>query len=125
MEQFGKWRYENAIAVIPRLHAKIGVAVGDREILLIEAADFVAPAREQGFSWYAGVPCSFFTPLINHVIDGDGLTYVSAVNEGDAVAAACGAAIGARSPVTATSCGGSSAGAWPTCATSCRSTRRR
>jgi len=66
---------------------------------VIEASDFVDPARDLGFAWYAGVPCSYFTPLINHVIDSAGLEYVSAANEGDAVAAACGAAIGGRRAV--------------------------
>jgi phosphonopyruvate decarboxylase len=66
---------------------------------MIEAADFVEAGRRQGFDWYAGVPCSFLTPFINYVIDADGLTYVSAANEGDAVAAAAGATIGGRGAV--------------------------
>ncbi len=42
--------------------------------------------RERGFDWYAGVPCSFLTPFINYVLQDDSLHYVSAANEGDAVA---------------------------------------
>lgn len=63
---------------------------------MIEARDFVDRARAAGFDWYAGVPCSFLTPFINYVIGDPALTYVSAANEGDAVAAACGAVIGGR-----------------------------
>jgi phosphonopyruvate decarboxylase len=63
---------------------------------LIEAAQFVEAARTRGFAWYAGVPCSFLTPFINYVIDDPALTYVSAANEGDAVAAAAGAYVGGQ-----------------------------
>jgi phosphonopyruvate decarboxylase len=34
---------------------------------MIEARHFVEAARERGFHWYAGVPCSFLTPFINYV----------------------------------------------------------
>lgn len=61
---------------------------------VIHARDFVEAARASGFSWYAGVPCSFLTPFINYVIGDPALTYVSSANEGDAVAAAAGAWIG-------------------------------
>ncbi len=61
---------------------------------MIEAAQFVDLARDRGFAWYAGVPCSFLTPFINYVIDAPALSYLSAANEGDAVAAAAGASIG-------------------------------
>lgn len=66
---------------------------------MIEAADFVDAGRQRGLDWYAGVPCSFLTPFINHVIGDEGLTYVSSANEGDAVAAAAGAVIGGRRAV--------------------------
>ena len=61
---------------------------------MIDAEQFIEAARARGFAWYAGVPCSFLTPFINYVIDDPDLTYVSAANEGDAVAAAAGAYIG-------------------------------
>jgi len=63
---------------------------------MIDAAEFVGTARDLGHDWYAGVPCSFLTPFINYVIGDPELTYVSAANEGDAVAAAAGAVIGGR-----------------------------
>lgn len=61
---------------------------------MIRAGDFVDAASSFGFSWYAGVPCSFLTPFINCVIQNPQLTYLSSPNEGDAVAAAAGAWIG-------------------------------
>ncbi|WP_244814010.1 phosphonopyruvate decarboxylase [Caballeronia sp. Lep1P3] len=61
---------------------------------MIEAAEFVEAARSRGFDWYAGVPCSFLTPFINYVLQDESLHYVSAANEGDAVALIAGVALG-------------------------------
>ncbi|MCB1747399.1 MAG: phosphonopyruvate decarboxylase [Gammaproteobacteria bacterium] len=63
---------------------------------MIHARDFVDAARARGFDFYAGVPCSFLTPFINYVIGDATLDYVSAANEGDAVAIAAGATLGGR-----------------------------
>jgi phosphonopyruvate decarboxylase len=64
---------------------------------MIEARDFVEAARERGFEWYAGVPCSYLTPFINYVLQDESLQYVSMANEGDAVALIAGVALaGAR-----------------------------
>ncbi len=63
---------------------------------MIEAANFVEAARERGFDWYAGVPCSYLTPFINYVSQDPSLHYVSAANEGDAVALIAGVTLGAR-----------------------------
>lgn len=60
---------------------------------MIEAGTFVERAREHGYDFYTGVPCSSLSPLINRVIDDPGLEYVSAANEGDAVAVAAGVAL--------------------------------
>jgi phosphonopyruvate decarboxylase len=60
---------------------------------MIEARHFVEAARERGFHWYAGVPCSFLTPFINYVLRDPSLHYVSMANEGDAVALIAGIAI--------------------------------
>ncbi len=60
---------------------------------MIEARDFVDAARERGFQWYAGVPCSFLTPFINYVLQDSSLRYVSMANEGDAVALIAGVAL--------------------------------
>src|SRR6266436_4426832 len=61
--------------------------------LLIEARHFVEAARDRGFHWYAGVPCSYLTPFINYVLQDDSLRYVSMANEGDAVALIAGVAL--------------------------------
>lgn len=66
---------------------------------MIEARQFVEPAKRAGFDFWAGVPCSFLTPFINYTIGDAGLTYISAANEGDAVAAASGAFLGGRKGV--------------------------
>ena len=61
---------------------------------MIEARDFIEAARERGFGWYAGVPCSYLTPFINYVVQDPSLRYLSMANEGDAVALIAGAALG-------------------------------
>ena len=66
---------------------------------MIQAADFINPAKDLGFNTWAGVPCSFLTPFINSVIDDPGMTYISSANEGDAVATATGAALAGQRSV--------------------------
>ena len=66
---------------------------------MINAQAFVEAARNAGYTWYAGVPCSFLTPFINYVIGDDSLVYLSSANEGDAVAAAAGARLGGKRAV--------------------------
>lgn len=66
---------------------------------MIEASQFVERAKGLGFDFWAGVPCSFLTPFINYTIGDSGLTYISSANEGDAVAAASGAALGGHRSV--------------------------
>lgn len=67
---------------------------------MIDAAQFVEAARTRGFSRYAGVPCSYLTPFINYVIQDPSLDYVSAANEGDAVAISAGVALAGERAVT-------------------------
>lgn len=57
---------------------------------MIDAREFVDCASGLGYRWYAGVPCSFLTPLINCIPGDQQLTYVASPNEGDAGAAAAG-----------------------------------
>lgn len=66
---------------------------------MIKANQFVDPAKDLGFDFWAGVPCSFLTPFINYTIGAPGLTNISSANEGDAVAAATGAALGGQRSV--------------------------
>lgn len=66
---------------------------------MIQASDFIQPAKAQGFRTWAGVPCSFLTPFINSVIDDGEMNYISSANEGDAVATATGAALAGQPAV--------------------------
>ena len=66
---------------------------------MIEAANFVGSARATGFDFYAGVPCSFLTPLLNRVISDPSLSYIGATSEGEAIGIAAGAWLAGRSPV--------------------------
>jgi phosphonopyruvate decarboxylase len=66
---------------------------------MIEADDFISPARALGYDFYTGVPCSFLTPMINRVISDKALEYVGAASEGEAVAIAAGAWLAGRETV--------------------------
>jgi len=66
---------------------------------MITAAEFLAAAARHGFDFYAGVPCSFLTPLINGVLSRPALAYVGAASEGEAVAIAAGAWLAGRKTV--------------------------
>jgi phosphonopyruvate decarboxylase len=63
---------------------------------MITATAFLDRARELGFGLFSGVPCSYLKPLINRTLEGDGLRYVGATNEGDAVAVASAAHLAGR-----------------------------
>lgn len=66
---------------------------------MINADDFLGPAREEGFDFYTGVPCSYLTPLINRVIDDPANRYVGAASEGEAIGIAAGAWLAGRQTV--------------------------
>ena len=61
---------------------------------MIEAHQFFDHASRYGYTFYTGVPCSFLTPFINYTINSTQFDYISATNEGDAVAMAAGAGVG-------------------------------
>jgi phosphonopyruvate decarboxylase len=67
---------------------------------MINAFSFIDQLRGLGYSQYAGVPCSFLTPLINYVIDDPTLNYVGAASEGEAVGITFGAFLAGRKTVT-------------------------
>src|SRR5579859_1526161 len=67
--------------------------------LMIQANDFIAAAKKEGFDFFTGVPCSFLTPLINGVLNDRSLRYVGAASEGEAVAIAAGAWLAGRKTV--------------------------
>jgi len=66
---------------------------------VINADDFLGPAREAGLDFYTGVPCSYLTPLINRVINDPANRYVGAASEGEAVGIAAGAWLAGRRTV--------------------------
>ena len=70
---------------------------------MIDAGSFCDRARDAGFGLYTGVPCSYLTPLIDHVIAASAtdpaMRYVGASDEGCAVAIAAGAEVGGRRAV--------------------------
>jgi phosphonopyruvate decarboxylase len=67
---------------------------------MISPFSFIDHLRGLGYSQYAGVPCSFFTSLINYVIGGPGLDYIGATSEGEAVGITFGAFLAGRKTVT-------------------------
>ena len=67
---------------------------------MISPFPFIHHLRGLGYSQYAGVPCSFFTSLINYVIVGPGLDYIGATSEGEAVGITFGAFLAGRKTVT-------------------------
>ena len=66
---------------------------------MIQADDFLRPAREKGLDFYTGVPCSYLTPLINQVINDPANRYVGAASEGEAIGIAAGAWLAGRGTV--------------------------
>jgi len=65
---------------------------------MIEAEEFLGPARERGFHFYTGVPCSFLTSMIDAVLADRRVRYVGAASEGEAVAIAAGAWLAGEMP---------------------------
>ncbi len=66
---------------------------------MIRAATLLAAAKERGFDFFTGVPCSFLTPIINRTISDPSTDYVGAASEGEAVAIAAGAWLAGRGTV--------------------------
>jgi len=66
--------------------------------MLIE--EFGDVLKQEGIKYGAGVPCSYFTPLVNYMTADPQLDYLSATSEGEAVAIAAGM-VAAGSPAFA------------------------
>lgn len=66
---------------------------------MIAADAFIAAAAARGRSFYASVPCSFLTPLLNGVIARPDAGHVGASSEGEALAIAAGAWLAGREAV--------------------------
>ncbi len=57
---------------------------------MIKPSEFVRTLKENGFTRFTGVPCSFFQAAINHVLAQPDLEYTMVPNEGAALALASG-----------------------------------
>ncbi len=66
---------------------------------MIDATDFLDRCHARGIRFITGTPCSYLKPLINAAIDDPRFLFRDAVNEGDAVAMAAGAALGGTRPL--------------------------
>lgn len=66
---------------------------------MIDADDLMRALGASGFDFYTGVPCSYFTALIDYVVGEPGIRYVGATSEGEAMGIAAGAWLGGRMPV--------------------------
>src|ERR1051326_8145086 len=103
------WGVLRSAASLPMRHCGTsGAAVADRRTMksvpprgegtgfMIEAKKFCDELRRRGFSFFTGVPCSVFKSTINHISTRSDLTYVTAANEGGALAIAAGAWLAGR-----------------------------
>lgn len=66
---------------------------------MIPASTFLDACHARGVRFITGTPCSYLKPLINAAIDDPRFFFRDAVNEGDAVAIAAGAALAGEKPV--------------------------
>ncbi|HJM83134.1 MAG TPA: phosphonopyruvate decarboxylase [Nitrospinota bacterium] len=66
---------------------------------MIKASTFTDTAKEFGYDFYCGVPCSFLKPLINHTLQSDDIEYFAASNEGEAIAVGAGAQLAGRKSI--------------------------
>ncbi|MFL2542352.1 MAG: phosphonopyruvate decarboxylase [Candidatus Latescibacterota bacterium] len=66
---------------------------------MIQADVLLSVAKNYGFDFFTGVPCSFLTPIINRTISDRDTSYVGASSEGEAVAIASGAWLAGKKTV--------------------------
>jgi phosphonopyruvate decarboxylase len=61
---------------------------------MINPSDFLAFLREKEFAFATGVPCSYFSRMINEFENLDAISYIPAAREDEAVGIASGVALG-------------------------------
>jgi phosphonopyruvate decarboxylase len=66
---------------------------------MISAKFFLTLLESKGFTFFTGVPCSFFTSIIDEIKTRPKLRYVVSPNEGTALATASGAHLAGKKPV--------------------------
>ncbi len=63
---------------------------------MIDSSEFLKFLREKGFSFATGVPCSYFTRMINDLENLESIHYIPASREDEAVGIASGLAFGGK-----------------------------
>lgn len=66
---------------------------------MLKPGGVVEALKNNGFTRFTGVPCSFFQAAINYVLEKPELNYTIAPNEGSALALACGAYLAGKPTV--------------------------
>ena len=61
---------------------------------MINSSEFLDFLREEGFSFATGVPCSYFSRMINEFENLESISYIPAAREDEAVGIASGVAFG-------------------------------
>ena len=61
---------------------------------MIDSSEFLTFLQEKGFSFATGVPCSYFSRMINEFENHESIRYVPATREDEAVGIASGVAFG-------------------------------
>ena len=63
---------------------------------MINAYEFLEKIQKENVGLATGVPGSLLSPLTNHIVNTDNLSYISAVSEGEAVGIAAGSSLSGR-----------------------------
>ena len=63
-------------------------------LIMINSSEFLDFLREKGFSFATGVPCSYFSRMINEFENIESVRYIPAAREDEAVGIASGVAFG-------------------------------
>jgi len=63
---------------------------------MINLSEFLDFLKEKGFSFATGVPCSYFSSMINEFENQESITYIPAAREDEAVGIASGMAFGGQ-----------------------------
>ncbi|NWK54349.1 phosphonopyruvate decarboxylase [Verrucomicrobiaceae bacterium N1E253] len=66
----------------------------------MEATTFLSALKQQGYTHFSGVPCSFLKPLINAVINDLDIDYIGASSEGESIGISLGAHLAGKKTVS-------------------------
>ena len=65
----------------------------------MNSVDFCLALKNQGFNFFAGVPCSILKDVISYLQEDKDVPYVSATREDEAIGIATGSFLGGQKPV--------------------------